>query len=421
MKHIPEYYQLIEQNERFVNNFTIKVCLKEKVNEKILCEAAQKAIVRFPYFAVMVTANEQGDYDIRHNDLPIAVIKRNSEKLILGSSCTNGHLLAIEYDDYNFYFSINHALAGGSGLMNYIKAVVFIYFSELKHEKYDDTEFMLPGKEMLPGERDYPTLEALAERDGLPSRKIEPGFFPRADHILAHQHPEKAYNGYYQIKLRQEDVMHYVRSSDGSPCASVSVLMFKALEKIIPESEGDFNAHIAHNYQSAVGCPNTTQDLVRKVVVHYDRSWIDKTDEMLGTITRGQIIAETLPERAVADARVVLSNNEAVDSFETLKEKKEFLASHNRHQSGINCSYIISYAGNIRWGDLEKYVDAVYTITMGHLMLEINAIGDRICISFQISVQKDEYIQGFLKELDHAGISYEVSGPFEKNLPGLQI
>lgn len=73
------------------------------------------------------------------------------------------------------------------------------------------------------------------------------------------------------------------------------------------------------------------------------------------------------------------------------------------------------------WGDLSRYVLELYSLTEGHLMLEVNAVNDTFCITFQVLNQDERYITEFLKVLTEEGIPYELGEMEESRLPQIEI
>jgi hypothetical protein len=48
-------------------------------------------------------------------------------------------------------------------------------------------------------------------------------------------------------------------------------------------------------------------------------------------------------------------------------------------------------------------------------------VGDKFCISFYQVISNRKYIDAFTNLLTQEGIACEVSGPFMKNLPGVEL
>ncbi len=54
-------------------------------------------------------------------------------------------------------------------------------------------------------------------------------------------------------------------------------------------------------------------------------------------------------------------------------------------------------------------------------MLEVNAVNDTFCITFQVLNQDERYITEFLKVLTEEGIPYELGEMEESRLPQIEI
>ena len=86
----------------------------------------------------------------------------------------------------------------------------------------------------------------------------------------------------------------------------------------------------------------------------------------------------------------------------------------------IDLKKLMSYA-RIDWGNMADYIESIYNITDGHLMLEMNAIQDKLFLNFQQVNKKREYLDAFVEELKAEGIEVKV-GPMQyKKLPRLKL
>lgn len=81
----------------------------------------------------------------------------------------------------------------------------------------------------------------------------------------------------------------------------------------------------------------------------------------------------------------------------------------------------ISYVGKVDWGEMDKHIKGVYTITDGDLMLEVSAVADKFCITFQLMDKKREPLERLCEILDNEKIPYTVSERFTRYLPKLEL
>ena len=66
---------------------------------------------------------------------------------------------------------------------------------------------------------------------------------------------------------------------------------------------------------------------------------------------------------------------------------------------------------------LAPYIEEIYSLTEGHLMLEVNSAREKFCIAFQVLNRDENFIREFVKVLEEEGISYELGEMVESRLP----
>lgn len=101
--------------------------------------------------------------------------------------------------------------------------------------------------------------------------------------------------------------------------------------------------------------------------------------------------------------------------------KKRYALKNSPLRNGVKDTFNISYVGKVDWGGLSPYVLEMYSLTEGHLMLEVNSVKDTFCIAFQVLNRDERYIEEFLKVLTEAGIPYELGEMEESRLPQIEI
>ena len=71
----------------------------------------------------------------------------------------------------------------------------------------------------------------------------------------------------------------------------------------------------------------------------------------------------------------------------------------------------------VDWCGLEPFIEGVYSLTIAHLMFEVNANNEYFFVSFH-TVRKDgKYLKEFLQVLDEEGVAYSVGALTERQLP----
>lgn len=110
-----------------------------------------------------------------------------------------------------------------------------------------------------------------------------------------------------------------------------------------------------------------------------------------------------------------------IDEQPDLKAKKKFAAKNSTFRSDPRDTYTISYVGQTDWGGMDAHIMGFYTITDGDLMLEVNALKDKFCITFQL-INKDRTPLGlFCEVLEQEDIPYSVSERFTRYMPRIKL
>ena len=110
-----------------------------------------------------------------------------------------------------------------------------------------------------------------------------------------------------------------------------------------------------------------------------------------------------------------------VDGQPDLESKVNYAVDNSPTTHGIPSTCVISYVGKVDWGGIAQYIEGIYSLTFGHVMLEINATEENFCISFQTLHEHEKYIRAFLDVLDEEGVPYTVGGFAERRLPEIVL
>lgn len=415
---MPKYdfdsYTLYELKKRDVYSVKIRVILKEPVNGAVLSEAAAKAFRRFPYYSRTVAVNEEGAYIFESCDKPIAVIK-GDKKVRLGTDETNGLLFAVTYENNDIFFSFSHNFCGGCGSMRWIKATLWQYLTDLGHDV--DTNGVMTVDTPISIEEQAEPDPALLP-DGEPLGKSDftmDSFVPMMDYMERMKNPN-GIDGYYPIRIPKDALMKYARGNDGSPNSILAAFLYKMCVKALPE-ESKFTVGIANNYREDVGCPDTYRDMIREMYVQYDSRMKDWPVDKISTVTRSRMYIQMQPEVSWNRCRRVEELRRQVDAQPDLESKVNYAFENSLTTHGIPSAFHISYVGKVDWGGLEPFIEGVYSLTIAHLMFEVNANNEYFFVSFH-TVRKDgKYLKEFLQVLDEEGIAYSVGALTERQLP----
>ena len=82
---------------------------------------------------------------------------------------------------------------------------------------------------------------------------------------------------------------------------------------------------------------------------------------------------------------------------------------------------MISYVGKTDWGGMADYIRSLYAITDGNLMLEVNALPDKFCVTFQMLTKDRKPLDHFCDVLREEQLPFTASDIMVRNMPDLQL
>ena len=424
MKHNPDIYLLYEYMKKIAYTVRIKVTLREPVDSTMLNQAAQEAIRRFPYFAVSPGLDKGENIVLRPNANPIAVLPEENARLVLGSDKVGGHLFAITWRDRSIWFNFSHSVCGAYGAMFWVKCTLYQYLTR-KHgamkapgdlkaadSPVDPEEYAYPEADKLP------TDEPLSRYTGGNSKVGLLGPFLR--YLL---NPFVKNNYYYEIEIPSREFMEVARRLDASPNSLVTAMLLRAAGGHFPPKKGEhISCKIADDYRADVGCPKAYRDFVRFIHVRYDWTQGQETVEKLNMRARGAILAQKAPELSYEVFRTAAKAHEGIDAQPDLKAKKKYAAAHSTFRTDVRDTCTVSYVGQTDWGGMADYIDSVYTITDGNLVVEINALPDKFCLSFQMMLSGDRgALDVFCRILKEYGLPFTLTEQMPRYLPDIRL
>lgn len=422
MSHNPDIYLLYEYMDKIPLTVRIKVQLDEKIDAAVLTKAAQEAITRYPYYSVQVGLDEGQNFILEHNDRPIAVLPEKDERLVLGSDEVNGHLFAITYRDDCIWFNYSHAPCGAPGGLFWIKTTLYQYMTEKYGQLTPPADLKLVGTPVTEGELFYPDADKLPKDEPISRYDGGDSNLTLGRMLKFLLNPFAKNNYYYQIEIPTQAFMDYAARIDGTPNTILAAMMVKVVSRMVKEKKNThLSARIAADYRSDIGAELSYRDFVRFIHIKYDWSMMDETVEKLNMRARGAIIKQNQPELAFERFRRLEEVHKGVDAQPDLKSKTKFAKSNSTFRSDPRDNLTISYVGKVDWGEMEQHIKGVYTITDGDLMLEVNALQDHFCITFQVVHKDSKPLDLFCELLNGEKIPYKVSKQYIRYMPKLQL
>ena len=422
MSKNPDSYLLYEYMNKVPFTVRMKFLLDAPVDSAMLTDAAQEAIGRLPYFSVKVRLDAGQNYTLEHNDRPIAVLPEKDERLTLGSGAVNGHLFAISYRDNCVWFNYSHALCGAMGGLFWAKATLYQYMVKKYGPLEAPKDVKLPGTPVTDGELFFPDADKLPDDE--PITRYTGGdtnlHLGRFLMYLFNPFAKDCY--YYQVEIPVKDFMDYAAKVDGSPNTILTAMMFRVSSRLFKEKKGTFlSGKIAADYRKDIGANLSYRDFVRFIHVRYEWSMKDESIQKLNMRARGALIAQNQPELSFERFKKLDKAHKGIDEQPNLKAKKKFAAKNSAFRSDPRDTYTVSYVGQTDWGGMGEHIQGFYTITDGDLMLEVNALKDAFCITFQLINKNRKPLDLFCKVLRQENIPYSVSERYTRYMPKIEL
>lgn len=422
MSNNPDVYLLYEYMKKNAFTVRIKANLTEKVDEEILTQAAGEAITRFPYYSVRVGLDEGENYVLLPNDRPIAVLPETDRRLVLGSEEVGEHLFAITYKENSIWFNWAHSLCGGFGAMYWVKTTLFQYLTKKYGEIKPPADLKAVGSPVDEAEYAYPDPDQLPVEDPLKRYEEGDSNVGMEQDLFYFINPFSKDVYFYEVELDSKAFMEYAKKIDGTPNTVLSAILMKVAARYFPyQQDQHISAKIADDYRRDIGCPVSYRDFVRFIHVRYDWEMEKESIEKLNQRARGAVLLQMQPENSFEWYRKICEARKGIDSQPNLKAKIKYAKKHSYYTSDTRDTYMVSYVGNMDWGGMAEYIQSVYNITDGNLMLEVNALPGKFCVSFQLLSKDRKALDLFCDILKEEQLPYTVSECMVRNMPDLLL
>lgn len=392
-------------NEDFFSTFRLAIEMKETVDHGLLSRAVERVKVRYPYFCVY--AEREGEsLALRYNKRPLPVFP-DDRAVALGSDESDGHLISFGCKDKTVFIDVSHYIADGMGVEPLMKSLLYAYVSMRYGEEGLVTERVrMPDSPVCDGEHVYP----------FPDRVIE------TEELNIPDAPEEAYaldadafdgEGLYAYHLHipQKAMMTRASTSDGSPVSFLSVLLYRAIRRLDPNTDKPVVAHVQHQYRAALGTPMSHHSLVNYIPVVMSPR-LGKWDvEKQNTVVRGQVILKGGNEADIASVNRLTG---AFPSDASFAEKKEAMARY-AEKSTCGKTFGISYVGKLDWCGLDRYVNDLHAYigekhTENMLLIEVMTVGEDFSLTFMQSGRGEKYLNAFVEEVRGLDIPISLAG-----------
>ena len=392
-------------SEKMPFSIRLEHWMKSSMDEGCLRAAVDETMKRFPYFCIEVK-EQDGALVTVPNPRPV-VVYEGEHAPVFGSEEMNRHWIAVSYYGKRICLHATHVMADGGGLAPLQKTLIYHYLTRREGREFNTDGVRFPDTPFFADECAPPyDREALRGAKPLAKPNSAPIFRLPDGGVITDDRPTV-----YRFRVAEKDVMRYSHGHDASPCALVASLMAKAVWAVHPEVTDDLVCDVSYNMRGALGCPHNYRLLSSALSLRYPKRLQEASVERVCTCTRGMISLQSQPENARAYLDQKCQFIEAVNALPTVEEKRRFVGPRAIADANRN-TFSVSYVGKSGFGDMERYLVAIYNLTdgstQGGVMIEISAWDGWFNFAFLQGFSTDVYVRAFLRELDKEGLVYKV-------------
>lgn len=385
----------------------LDVRMTDRVRGDILRRALEKAMERYPYLRSKLVEKD-GDFYIAENLLPVSATKTDKLRA-LGSMSVNYQLIDVTYSGTGIRVAFHHALCDGRGITPFIETLVYYYCSLRYNRAFEAGAIRLAGEPLLPGETAEPFGHTPYEVGDTPAPTVIKDGYVLPENADAAKTADAA-DAYYrsEITIDRDRFMAVAKENNATPAILVALLASQAIARLHPTADKPIVCSMASDMREQLGHANTHKNCVSSLYLPYDDALAELTLREQATAYRAHIVEQRHPDavRTAANSQIGLSDK--LDQLPTLAEKKRMLSFFNDLRID---TFVVSYLGQLRFGDCSEHVDSVHLYSSGNkgLILNMLSAGDVITVDVLQSFESDAFLTEFGRSLAALGLEHTAS------------
>lgn len=411
---MPFYYGATQEAP---NTFRINVKMKDEIDGAALERAVKKAMVRYPYFCVRVCAT---DRELLLTDNTEEVVVRKSRMPItLGGMEARRHLLAFSWWEDAISLDMFHGLADGCGALPMLATVLYYYCKEKYDSNLDPKGIRLPGEKIPQEEIEEPYPRSVDESIKPRGKAARKGALNLAKAGLCHAGTPML----YRIEIPEDAYMKYSKDKDGSPAAITALLMARAVDRAHEDNELPIICGMAMNTRKVLGKPLSHHSLVSQLFLEYKESMKKMDIRDQATCFRGMIMVQGQDENVWDSVRNNIRLFERVEAIPDIEGRRKMLRQVVSSFLDVD-TFKVSYVGKSGMGaagDYIRSIDSLVDLNGSGIMIEVNSVGGKFCLSFMQEWEEETYVNAFLRELEAEGIAYTLAGKEPLQVASVEI
>ncbi|SDA25874.1 hypothetical protein SAMN02910447_01991 [Ruminococcus sp. YE71] len=380
-----------------------EVRMIDDVEHGSLNAALDMTMERYPYFKVRYEEHE-GDFYAVENDLPIEAYE--SEALIpLGGEENNYYLIGVTHHVKSICVSFHHGLADGRGVKSFVETLIY-HYCQTAYGSTAGSEGILTA--------DAPITEAETSEPCGDKYKIDRKALnkivgvSRKGFTLPETKAAKSAHRRRELKFPQKDFIALCKASGASPVVMLSVMMSRAIRGLYPDSREVINSNFPVDARAALGCEGTYKNCVKSISLPYGDNESQMSAEELCRHYKRLMNEQRTPERCKDEFNKIIMLLNAVSHLRSFGKKRAVMKMLDDLRLD---TYLISYIGQFRFHENERYVESVhlYSDCSSGLVMNMTCQCGYFIIDFTQDFEGDKYVNALAESFANAGIALSVS------------
>lgn len=383
----------------------------DDVEHSALNRALEMTMQRYPYFKVRYEEH-QGDLYAVENDLPIEAYE--SEELIpLGGTENNYYLIGVTHHGNSICVSFHHGLADGRGIKSFVETLIYYYCREAYGSSASSEGILTADDPITEAEISEPCgSKYRIDRSAL--KKIQG--VSRKGFTLPETKGTRSAHRRYELKFPQEDFIALCKSYGASPVIMLSVMMSRAIRELYPDSKKVINSNFPVDARAALGCEGTYKNCVKSISLPYGEYEEKMSTEELCSHYKSLMNEQRTPEHCKDEFNKIIMLLNAVDHLHSFGKKRAVMKFLDDLKLD---TYLISYIGQFRFNENERYVGSVhlYSDCSSGLVMNMTCQCGYFIIDFTQDLEGDKYVNALTESFTSAGIALSVSDEIMYSTP----
>ena len=375
--------------------------LRDEIDGRLLQQALNTALDCYPYLSSRLT-ERGGDFYFTVNPYP-CIAARAAQLRPLAGETVHDHLIDVTWSGRSLCVAFDHALCDGGGLLPFVRTLLFRYLS-LRY----DRQAVLPGVRLTaPDDAQLAaeTAEPMRVRFPVDEGRLAPAWRGRALRLPESKKPEGLQETYYRYEMRisRASFLALSRRLETSPGVLTALLMSRAAAALHGVDE-PVAAYTAANIRRVLGFPDTFRNCTRSIPLVYDAALHALPLAQQAAAFRQTLREQCAPDNARAGANAIVGMSDKLDTLLSLAAKKAAMSFFDDIQMD---TYVLSYLGQLDFGELDEYLEALYFYNAGTtgLVLNLADAAGAFCLCFMQSFPDDRYVKAFSEQLASHGLA----------------